>query len=113
MVDVMTDNTIDDAPYLSAVEQFDEDRPPHSATLKSHFDAAIEILGRKAELAATLAEWRQRARGDGLEPAVIFCLARKHLQDANQRRKAAERAELEELYRQGIGLPLFDYGRST
>jgi hypothetical protein len=98
---------------MNAAEEFDEPPHHHSATLKSHFDAAVDILGRKAELAATLAEWRQRARGDGLEPAVIFYLARKHLQDANQRRKAAERAELEELYRQGIGLPLFDYRRST
>jgi hypothetical protein len=112
-MDVMTDNAIDDAPYLSAGEQFNEDSPPPSATLKSHFDVAVDILGRKAEIAANLAEWRQRARDDGLEPAVIFSLARKHLQDANQRRKAAERAELEELYRQGIGLPLFDCGRGA
>jgi len=81
--------------------------------LKSHFDAAVDILGRKAELGAILAEWLQKVRGDGLEPAVIFCLAREHCRDADQRRKAAERAEIEELYRQGIGLPLFDYARGA
>jgi hypothetical protein len=87
---------------------------PHNATPKSHFDAAVDILGRKAELTAALQEWRQAVRGDGLEPAAIFRLAREHLRDANQRRKAAERAELEELYRKGIGLPLFEYdGRGT
>jgi hypothetical protein len=42
-----------------------------------------------------------------LVPNVVLQLAREHLWDAEQQRKAAERAEIEELYRQGLDLPLF------
>ena len=79
--------------------------------LKSHFDHAVSILERQAELRSDLAEWRKKAKDDGLAPAVIIKLAREHLRDAEQRRKAAEAAEIEELYRQGLGLPLFDHAR--
>ena len=47
------------------------------------------------------------ARAEGLTPGVLLKLAREHLQDAEQRRKAVEQAEIEELYRQGLDLPLF------
>jgi uncharacterized protein (UPF0335 family) len=77
--------------------------------LKSHFDRAIELLEQKAELAADIAEWRRQVRQDGLVPKVIIKLAREHLQDAEQRRKAAEDADVEELYRQGLDLPLFGW----
>jgi hypothetical protein len=77
--------------------------------LKSHFDRAIELLEQKAELAADIAEWRRQVRQDGLVPKVIIKLAREHLQDAEQRRKAAEEADVEELYRQGLDLPLFGW----
>ena len=80
---------------------------------KSHFDAVIDVLNRKAELAAELTEWHRQVRGDGLEPIAILQLARRHLWDAERRRKAAEREETEELYRQGLGLPLFDYARQA
>jgi hypothetical protein len=80
-----------------------------SAALKSHFDRAVELLEQKAELAADVAEWRRQTRDDGFVPTAIIKLAREHLRTAEQRRKAAEAAEVEELYRQGLGLPLFDY----
>jgi hypothetical protein len=79
--------------------------------LKAHFDRAVELLRQNAALAAAFAEWRRRARGDGLVPTALLKLAREHLRDAEQRRKAAEAAEVEELYRQGLGLPLFDFAR--
>jgi hypothetical protein len=79
--------------------------------LKAHFDRAVDLLEQKAALAADTAEWRRQARGDGLVPAVLVKLAREHLRDAEQRRNAAEAAEVEELYRQGLGLPLFDFAR--
>jgi uncharacterized protein (UPF0335 family) len=77
--------------------------------LRSHFDRAVELLEQKLELATTVAEWRKEARNDGLDPVVLLRLAKESLRDAEQRRKAAERAEIEELYRNGLGLPLFDY----
>jgi hypothetical protein len=79
--------------------------------LKSHFDRAVGLLEQKAELAADVAEWRRQVRCDGLEPTVIIKLARDHLRTADERRRAAELAEVEELYRQGLGLPLFDFAR--
>jgi uncharacterized protein (UPF0335 family) len=79
--------------------------------LKTHFDSAVRLLEQKADLATDIAEWRRQARGNGLVPKVIIKLAREHLRDAEQRRKAAEAAEIEELYRQGLGLPLFDHAR--
>jgi hypothetical protein len=77
--------------------------------LKAHFDCAVDLLEQKAELAADIAEWRRQVRADGLVPPVLLKLAREHLRDAEQRRRAAEAAEVEELYRQGLGLPLFDF----
>jgi hypothetical protein len=44
-------------------------------------------------------------------PTVLIRLTREHLRDAEQRCKAAEAAEVEDLYRRGLGLPLFDYAR--
>jgi hypothetical protein len=79
--------------------------------LKAHFACAVELLEQKVELAADVAEWRRRGRADGLVPTALVKLAREHLRDAEQRRKAAEAAEVEELYRQGLGLPLFDFAR--
>jgi uncharacterized protein (UPF0335 family) len=77
--------------------------------LKSHFDRAVTLLEEKAVLFGDIAAWRKQAKGDGLAPAILLRLAREHLRDAEQQRKAAEQAEIEELYRRGIGLPLFDY----
>ena len=77
--------------------------------LKSHFDRAVEVLSWKLDLASAAAEWRKDARSDGLDPVVLLRLAKESLRDAEQRRKAAERAEIEALYRNGLGLPLFDY----
>jgi hypothetical protein len=81
--------------------------------LRAHFDRAVDLLGQKAALAADIAEWRDQARGDGLVPNILLGLAREYLRDAAQRRKAAERAEIEEVYRNGLGLPLFDYARGA
>jgi uncharacterized protein (UPF0335 family) len=82
--------------------------------LRSHFERAVVLLEEKAALAADITEWRDQARSDGLDPAALIQIAREQLQDAEQRRKAAERAETEALYRNGLGLPLFDHamGRS-
>ena len=76
-------------------------------TLRLHFDRALGLLEGKAALATAVAEWRNLARGAGLDPRALLKLAGKHLRDAEQRRKAAEQAEVEELYRRGLGLPLF------
>jgi hypothetical protein len=76
--------------------------------LKGHFDRAVALLEQKTDLAADIAEWRRRARAEGLVPTALINLAREHLRDAEQQRKAAEAAEVEKLYRQGLGLPLFD-----
>jgi hypothetical protein len=83
--------------------------------LKSHFDLAVRLVEKKAALSADIAAWRNEVRADGLVPAILFKLAKESVRDAEQRRKAAEAAEIEELYRQGLGLPLFDYatGRQT
>jgi uncharacterized protein (UPF0335 family) len=81
--------------------------------LQAHFDRAVALLKQKADLAAEIADWRREVRGDGLVPSALLKLAREHLRDAEQRRKAAEAAEVEELYRQGLGLPLFDFARRT
>jgi hypothetical protein len=78
-----------------------------SATLKTHFDCAVDLTKEKQALKAKTDTWREKARGDGLVPNVVLQLAREHLWDAEQQRKAAERAEIEELYRQGLDLPLF------
>jgi hypothetical protein len=102
---------VTDAPATATLAEHAE--LPHSGTLKSHFDAVIDLLNHKAELAADFAEWRRQVRCNGLEPVAILQLAHRHLWDAEQRRKAAERKETEELYRQGLGLPLFDYGRQV
>ena len=80
--------------------------------LKAHFDRAVALLEQKAALGADLGEWRKQAKAEGLEPAVIIKLAREHLRDAEQERKAREAAEIEHLYRQGLGLPLFDWAAS-
>jgi uncharacterized protein (UPF0335 family) len=85
------------------------DRP--STGLRIHFDRAVELLQQKAALAADITEWRGQASGDGLDAGVILRLAREYLLDAEQRRKEAERAETEDLYRNGLGLPLFDHAR--
>jgi uncharacterized protein (UPF0335 family) len=82
-------------------------------TLQAHFDRAVAVLKQKADLAAEIAGWRREVRGDGLVTSVLLKLAREHLRDAEQRRRAAEAAEVEELYRQGLGLPLFDFARRT
>ena len=82
-------------------------------TLRSHFDDVIELLLQKAELNAKLGTWRQGTKNAGLDPRALFKLGREHLRDAAQRRKAAEQAEVEELYRRGLGLPLFDYAQAA
>jgi uncharacterized protein (UPF0335 family) len=79
--------------------------------LRTHFDRAVELLEQKTALLTDIAEWRGEARGDGLDSGVLLRLAREHLLDATQRRKTAERAATEKLYRNGLGLPLFDYAR--
>jgi uncharacterized protein (UPF0335 family) len=87
----------------------DLDESTSADILKSHFDRAVSLLEQQAKLRADLVEWRKQARSEGLDPAVLFKLAREHLRDAEQRRKAAAAAEIEELYRQGLGLPLFEH----
>lgn len=77
--------------------------------IKVHFDRAVALLENFAGVRDDLKEWRGQARADGLDPSTLIKLAREHLRDAAQRRKAAERAELEDLYRTTIGLPLFDH----
>jgi hypothetical protein len=78
-------------------------------TLKKHFDQALALLEQKAALAADIAQWRDAARKDGLDPRALLKLGKEQRRDDAQRRKAAEQAEVEELYRRGLGLPLFDY----
>jgi hypothetical protein len=78
-------------------------------SLKPHFDRAVELLKARRAVLSEIKTWRAEARAEGLDPTALLRLAREHLFDADQRRKAAERAEVEELYRQGLGLPLFDH----
>jgi hypothetical protein len=75
--------------------------------LKSHFADALRLLGKRAELGHELKEWRQKARSDGLDCNALIKLAREQLRTAEEQRKAAEAAEIEELYRKGLDLPLF------
>jgi hypothetical protein len=77
--------------------------------LKAHFERAVELLETRRAVLSDIVAWRTEVRGEGLDPLALLRLAREHLLDADQRRKAAERAEVEELYRRGIGLPLFDH----
>lgn len=80
-----------------------------SKQIKAHFDRAVALLENMAAVRADIKEWRGQARADGLDPGTLMKLAREYLLDAEQRRKAAERAEIEALYRETIGLPLFDF----
>ncbi len=80
--------------------------------LKAHFDRAVGLLEQARAIRADLGEWRKQAKAEGLEPTVIVKLAREHLRDAEQERKAREAAEIEHLYRNGLGLPLFDWAAS-
>lgn len=83
-----------------------------SPVLKAHFDRAVELLEQARVIRADLGEWRKQAKAEGLEPTVIVKLAREHLRDAEQELKAREAAEIEHLYRAGLGLPLFDWAAS-
>ena len=78
-------------------------------SLKPHFDRAVELLKARRAVLSDIKTWRAEARAEGLDPFALLHLAREHLFDADQRRKAAEQAEVEELDRQGLGLPLFDH----
>jgi len=86
-------------------------RQPQDAPrpLKLHFDRAVALLEARRAVLSDIKTWRAEARAEGLDPFALLHLAREHLFDADQRRKAAEQAEVEELYRQGLGLPLFDH----
>ena len=86
---------------------------PENRTLRRHFDRAVAILEQNAGLAADFAQWRDEARSNGLDPRALLKLGREHLRDAAQRRRAAEQAEVEELYRRGLGLPLFDHAMAA
>jgi hypothetical protein len=86
---------------------------PTNQTLKRHFDQALALLEQKASLAADIAQWRDAARKAGLDPRALLKLGREHLRDEAQRRRAAEQAEVEELYRRGLGLPLLDYAAAA
>ena len=111
------------APWLAPGERPTTTAQPHPGTadgnrqaisatagiLKAHFDRAVRVLEQQADLRADLAGWRKQAKDDGLVPAAIIKLVREHLRDAEQQRKAAEAAEVEVLYRQDLGLPLFDF----
>jgi hypothetical protein len=81
------------------------------SALKSHFNAVVELLKRKAELRDEIADLRKKTAGEGLVPSVLLKLAKESLQDEEGRRKAAEQLEIEELYRKGLDLPLFRWGR--
>src|SRR5262249_61736753 len=65
--------------------------------LKAHFERAVELLEARATVLADIKAWRAEARGEGLDPIALPRLARAHLLDADQRRKAAARAEVEDL----------------
>lgn len=81
---------------------------PASGSLRQHFDRATVLLEQMADLRSDIKRWRDQARNDGLNPRAIIKLAKEHLRDAAQRRKDAERAEVEDEYRRSLG-PLFDW----
>jgi uncharacterized protein (UPF0335 family) len=87
--------------------------PIANQAVKAHFDRAVDLLEQRRAVLADIAEWRNQTRGEGLDPAALLKLAHEHLLDGEQRRKAAERAETEALYREYIGLPLFDYAKGA
>jgi hypothetical protein len=82
-------------------------------SLKPHFDRAVELLEARRDVLSNIKTWRAEVRAEGLDPFALLQLAREHLFDADQRRKEVERAEVKELYRQGLGLPLFDHARGA
>src|SRR5262245_59536482 len=83
--------------YASSIKA-DPDRRQGASELQAHFERAVALLEQKAELQADIREWKKQARGSGLDPAALLKHAKESLLDADQRRKAAEKAEVEALY---------------
>jgi hypothetical protein len=73
-----------------------------STILKAQFATAVALLEEKVALQGRIAAWRKKAAGEGLAPSVLFKLAKESLLDEEERRKAAERIEIEELYRKNL-----------
>jgi hypothetical protein len=74
------------------------------SVLKTQFATAVALIEEKKALQARITEWRKKAAGEGLAPGVLLKLAREHTRDENGRRKAVERLEVEELYREQLHL---------
>jgi hypothetical protein len=73
------------------------------SVLKTQFATAVALLEEKAALRDRVADWRRKAAAEGLSPSVLLKLAKESLQDEEERRKAAEQLEVEELYRKELG----------
>jgi hypothetical protein len=76
-----------------------------TSTLKTHFNAAVELLEEKAALKDRIADWRKKATAEGLAPSVLLRLAKEHLQTDEARRRESEQAEIARLYRKELDLP--------
>jgi hypothetical protein len=74
------------------------------SVLKTQFATAVALLEEKKRLQDQITDWRKKAAGEGLSPGVLLKLAREHLRDENERRRAIERLEVEELYREQLRL---------
>jgi hypothetical protein len=74
------------------------------SVLKTQFATAVALLEEKKRLQDQITDWRKKAKDEGLVPVVLLKLAREHLRDESERRKAIERLELEELYRERLHL---------
>src|SRR5262249_53571859 len=75
-------------------------------TLTAHFDEIVNLLERQNELREEFSNWRSRTRSNGLHAGALIKLGREHSPTEDPRRRAADAAEVERLYRQGLDLPL-------
>jgi hypothetical protein len=74
------------------------------SVLKTQFATAVALLEEKKRLQDQITDWRKKAAGEGLSPGVLLKLAKESLRDEEEKRKAVEQLEIEELYRQQLGL---------
>ena len=74
------------------------------SVLKTQFATAVALLEEKKRLQDQITDWRKKTAAEGLAPSVLLALAKESLRDDEERRMAVEKLEVEELYRQQLGL---------
>jgi hypothetical protein len=73
------------------------------SVIKTQFATVVALLEEMERLRDLVAAWRKQATGEGLAPSVLLKLAKEHMRDGEERRKAAEQAEIADLYRKELG----------